>query len=183
MQGLIVPALRQQLPVVADFNDSAVVEDHDAIGILYRRQAMGNHQRGAVGHQFVESRLNMPLGFRVQRGRCLVQNQDRRVLQQRARNRDALPLAARQQHATLAHHGVQALGHIRSKLRYVGTLCCSLDQLTFASAQTAVGNVVGNGVVEQHHFLRHETDLLTEIHQAQLGDVQSSSRIRPLLGS
>ena len=49
------------------------------------------------------------LGFGVERRGRLVEQQDRRVLQHRARDRDALPLPAREPHAVLADQRVVAL--------------------------------------------------------------------------
>ena len=46
--------------------------------------------------------LDAPLGFVVERRRGLVEDQDGRVLEQRARDGDALALAARQQRAAIA---------------------------------------------------------------------------------
>ena len=54
--------------------------------------------------------LDRALVGRVQRRGRLVEDQDRRVLQQRARDRHALLLAARELEAALAHRGLVALG-------------------------------------------------------------------------
>ena len=52
--------------------------------------------RGAALHQVVQRLLDFLLGLGVDRGRGFVEDQDARVDQQRARDRDALALAARQ---------------------------------------------------------------------------------------
>ena len=47
--------------------------------------------------------LHLTLGFGIERGRGLVEQDDRRVLEQRPRNRNALALAAGELGAMLAH--------------------------------------------------------------------------------
>ena len=49
--------------------------------------------------------------FLVQGGGSLIHQQRHPLLKQRAGNRDALTLAAREQLASFAHHGIQPLGH------------------------------------------------------------------------
>ena len=56
-----------------------------------------------------ERGLDHPLAFGVERARRLVEQQQRRVLQHRARDRDALPLAAREANAALAEEGPVAV--------------------------------------------------------------------------
>ena len=52
----------------------------------------------------------------VERARRLVEDQQRRVGQERPRERDELPLAGRQAHAALVHLGVVAVGHRRDEV-------------------------------------------------------------------
>ena len=55
----------------------------------------------------LELLLDLPLELGVERGRGFVEDQDRRVAQQCPRDRDALPLPARQQRAAVAHDRVE----------------------------------------------------------------------------
>ena len=61
-------------------------------------------------------RQDLLLGVRVHRRQRIVQDQDRRVDHQRARERRALLLPARQRDAALADHRVVALGELRHVL-------------------------------------------------------------------
>ena len=61
--------------------------------------------------------LHQPLALRVERAGRFVEQQDRRILQHRARDGDALPLAARQAHASLAEERVVALAAARAMNR------------------------------------------------------------------
>ena len=57
---------REQFVVGADFDDTAVNDDDDAVGAAHRRQPMRDHERRAVGHQMFERFLHRALGGRVQ---------------------------------------------------------------------------------------------------------------------
>ena len=100
---------RQQLLVAADLGDPAALERDDRVGAADGRQPVRDHERRPVAHQVGERILHQPLRFRVERRRRLVEDQDRRVLQQRARDRQPLALAAGQPLAALADPGVVLL--------------------------------------------------------------------------
>ncbi len=55
---------------------------------------MGDRDRRAAFGELVERLLHEPLGLRVERARRLVEHEDRRIAQDRARDRDALLLPA-----------------------------------------------------------------------------------------
>ena len=57
----------------------------------------------------LERRLDLALGEAVERRRRLVEHQDRRRLEDRARDRDALLLAARELEPALADHASRSL--------------------------------------------------------------------------
>ena len=91
------------------FDDPARVHHHDAVGRAHGREAMGDDQRRSPSHQPLERLLHQPLAFGVERAGRFVEQQDRRVAQQRAGDRDALALAARKPRAGIAEEGVEAL--------------------------------------------------------------------------
>ncbi len=72
-----------------------------------RRCATTNVVRPCIS--VLEGRLHLPLGFVVERGGCLVQQQDRRVLEKGTRDGDALALPAGQLGAALAHQRLVTL--------------------------------------------------------------------------
>ena len=109
-------AVRHQLGVRALFHQPAVVQHHDAVGLLHRGQAVRDDQRGAVLHGRFERRLHHALALRVQRAGGFVEQQQRRVLEHGARDRDALALPAREPHAALAQEGVVTLGQLVNEL-------------------------------------------------------------------
>ena len=104
-----MPCAREQVGVRALLDDASAVEHDDAVAVLDRRQPVRDDDRRAPAHQLFERRLDQPLRLGVERRGRLVEDQDRRVLEDRARDRDALPLAARQPDAALADDRGEAL--------------------------------------------------------------------------
>ena len=113
VQARVRAVRREQLGVRPDLDDAPAVEHDDAVGVLDRRQPVRDHDRGASAHQRIERGLHLALRFRVERRGRLVEDQQRRVLEERARDGDALALAARQAHAVLADHRVEAFAASR----------------------------------------------------------------------
>src|SRR5439155_19684928 len=76
----------EEVAEVAALDDLAVVEDEDLVGIDDRREAVRDDERGAVARDLGERGLNGFFGVRVEgRGR-LVEDEDRRGLEKRARD-------------------------------------------------------------------------------------------------
>ena len=88
-------------------DDLTRFEHIDVVGIADGRQAMGDHKRRAIRHEVVERVLNQPLGFGIDRCRGLIEQKDRRILQQGPRDRKSLLFTARKFHPALADMGVE----------------------------------------------------------------------------
>ena len=99
--------------MVAGLHDAPLHEHHDAIGALDGRQAMGDHDGGAPAHQRLERSLHRALALGVERRGRLVEQQDGRVLEDGARDGQALALPAGELGAVLADLRVQPLGVAR----------------------------------------------------------------------
>ena len=90
-------------------DDAAMLEHHDQIGVADGRQAVGDHERGALRAQRGHGVLDQHLGAGVDRRRGFVEDEDARIGQDRAGDRHALALPARQLHAALADDRVVAV--------------------------------------------------------------------------
>ena len=86
----------------AALDDAAAIEDADFVGLRHRRQPMGDDDRRAALAQGAQSLLDRLLGLRIERRGCFVEQNDRRVLEEGAGDRDALSLAAGKLQAVLA---------------------------------------------------------------------------------
>jgi len=105
-------AAREQVLVRAHLDNPPVVEDDDLIGIADGREPVGDCDRRAALGEALERGLDRSLGLRVERRRRLVEDEDGRVAENRARDCDALLLAAGEAVAALADDGVVAVGEL-----------------------------------------------------------------------
>jgi hypothetical protein len=161
----------QQLGVGAAFDDASLVHDQDEIGFFDGRQAVRDDQRRPAGHHPVEGALDVAFGFAVERRGRLVENQDRRVLEQCPGNRQALALATREHDAVFTDQGVEAAGRrsMNSRAKAASAAASTAERGT--CGQIAVGDVAGDGVVEQHYLLRDQRDVLAQVAQGVVLDV------------
>ena len=98
-----------------------------------------------------------------------------RVGENRARDRDALPLAARQPHAALADDRVVALLERLDELVAVRDPADRLDLLA-RRVRPGVGDVLGDRAVEQEVVLQHDAEVLAVV--AQLASSSGRGRRR-----
>src|SRR5262249_43707425 len=98
----VASALAQQLVVTPCFDDRPVLDDEDATGVEAGMRAVRDHDRRSPLAQVLDRAPNLPLGFRIERSRRLVEQDHRRVLEQGACDGDALALAAGDLRAVLA---------------------------------------------------------------------------------
>ena len=87
------PREREQLRVRALLDDLAVLHHEDEIGVADRREPVRDHEARAALAQRRHRALDQHFGARVDRRRRLVEDQDRRIREERARDRDQLLLA------------------------------------------------------------------------------------------
>src|SRR6516225_4343243 len=78
----------------AGFDDAAGFEDENPRGIADGREPVRNHEGGSPLHDFDKRGLDFGFGQRVERACRLVENENRRILEERAGNREPLALAA-----------------------------------------------------------------------------------------
>src|SRR5262249_51982520 len=97
----------------------------------------------------------------VERAGRLVEHQDRRVLQDRAGDRDALALAARQLRAALADDGIVARALRQDEVVRRGSGCGGM-YLVVARLGAADTDVFLDGAVEQAGILENRGDGLPE---------------------
>ena len=155
-----------QVGVAADFDDAAAFQHDNPIGAFDGGEPVRDDQRGAVLHQRLQRGLHVALGFAVQGGRGLVEDQDGGVLEDGARDCNSLALPARQPHAVLADQRVQPVGHGLDEIPGMRGDAGGADLVGRGVALAAVGDVVRQRVVEQHHVLRHQGDVAAQVLQA-----------------
>ncbi len=97
---------RQQFLMPAALHEPAAAENEDAVEGDDVLEAVGDEDHGAIdcdaSNQVVDGRGRR----RIERGRCFVEDEHRRIANERARDRNALPLSAREAGAAFARDGV-----------------------------------------------------------------------------
>src|ERR1017187_5430059 len=166
VEPLINSALGNEFFVGADFADLSLFEYHNLVRPAYRGKPVRDDDYGAVLHQVGQRLLYQHFALRVQVAGGFVQDQDGRVLQQSARDGEALALAAGKLDAAIANHGLGALREALDKFVGEGGFGGGADGL-FLYALASVGDVVGHGVIEQKGILRHQADLAAQARQAE----------------
>ena len=125
--------------------DAAVFEEDDLIQPLHRGNAMGDEEGGLpcpAGLQVVQNDLLRP---GIHRRDGVVQNEDGRILQQGARNGDALLLPAGNGDATFAEDGLVAVLEVHDVVPHIGQAGGPLDVL-LGGVIHAECDVVSDGV-------------------------------------
>src|ERR671939_328637 len=97
--------------------------DHqDHIGSLDGGETVGNRQGGAVLHQRCKRRLDEPLRTCICRAGRLIQDQDPRLLEEDAGNREALLLATGELVVSLPYDGLVAVSQLHDAIMNGGRL-------------------------------------------------------------
>ena len=143
---------------------SRIVESRCAIAIVVRPSTSR-----------VERLLHGALGLRVERRGRLVEHEDRRVAQDRARDRDPLLLAAREAVAALADDGLVALGQRRDQAVDLRGARGLLDLLV-GRVGLREAEVLAHGRVEEVRLLRDDADRGGERRERQLAQVDAVDR-------
>src|SRR5438552_3929755 len=103
-------------------HDAAVLNSQDTIATLECAVSMGNDERGAVKRELFYRFHDGSLGFHVHRTSRLVEDENGRVLQKRARDGNSLAFSAGKPHAALAHQRFVALRQAADEVVRVGGL-------------------------------------------------------------
>ena len=139
-------------------DDPSPVQDDDPLGEMQRRLAMRDEQRGPVRHHPTERIVNRGLDPSVDRARRVVEDQDARVIENRARERDPLTLPAREREPALTDRGVISPRQLLDEL-----VCLrgsgSGDDLLVRGVGMSVRDVGAHRIREQEALLEHDSNL------------------------
>jgi hypothetical protein len=156
--------------VGGEADDAAAVEDEDAVRVAERGEAVGDDEAGAAAHEPVDSALHLGLGDRVEARRGLVEEQDRRVREERAGDGEPLPLSAGELAAPHAEGRVVAS---RERLDVVVDERGARRRLHLGvrRAGPADADVVANGGGEEERLLGHQRHLRVDVGEAEVAEV------------
>ena len=138
------------------FDQLPIGHDQDQVGVHDRAQPVGDDDRRAA--QVSQVAVHQPLGDGVEGAGRLVQQQDARLLRQRARQGDPLALAARERRAAVGQRrGVAHRHAAMSAWMHASRAACS----TIVERQRRVGqrDVLADRRAEQVRVLGDDADL------------------------
>ena len=156
----------------AHLADAAFVEDDDAVRLLDRRQTVGDDDARSLGEQPLECFAHEKLRVRVHVRCRLVEDQDLRIVDERASERNELFLPGRERRPAFLnlffepvrkrrHPLVQIHRGGGSRHRFVGN--------TFV----AEPNVRRDRAREQVHILKHHTELTPQVFEIPVANIDA----------
>ena len=132
---------------------------------------MGDDDGRPAPHHLAQPQTNTCLRRRVDRGGCIVENEDSRIDQERARDRDPLPLASGERDAALPDDRVVPLREVvHDEVVSLGCTRCGLDRLV-GSVGKPERDVVPHRCREEERILGDHSDLATQRAPLQVADV------------
>ena len=152
-----------------------MVEHDDLVGVAHGRQPVRNRDRRPALGQSVERLLHEPLRLGIERACRLVEDEYRRIAQNRPRDRDPLLLSPREAVTALTDDGLIAFGqrcnHMVDARRLGGPLDLLVGCIRLGEPQ-----VLAHRLVEEVGLLRDDTDQVGERLKAQIADVHTADR-------
>src|SRR6266567_2893435 len=165
-------AALNQFLMGAAFNDAAAVEDQNQIGVLNGGKALRDDERRSPFAEAAHGLPDEPLGLRVHAGGCVVEDENARVHQEGAGDRQALALAAAQRNAAFANDGVVAVLQLGNELVGLGGAGATLDFFA-GRGGFAVGDVFRHAGAEEEGFLENDADGPAELIELKLAGIDS----------
>src|SRR5260370_25678409 len=92
VKAIVNSALGEKLLMRALLTQAALVEYEDAIRVLNGAQPVRDYESGAPGEQTIQSFANQQFGLGVHARSCFVENEEARIVRQRAGKIDELAL-------------------------------------------------------------------------------------------
>ena len=163
-------AALDQLLERAGFDDLPTLEHQDPGCLADGREPMRDHERGAPAHDLVQCPQQLGFGCRVERARGLVEDEDRRILEQRASNRQALTLAAGQPASAFADAGMKPALPREDEIQRLRPLGCP-PHLLFRRIGPADAQILRDRSVEQQTLLEHHADIAAQCRKLEGADV------------
>src|SRR5215217_5828455 len=143
IQPRIQSACGNELSVCALLNESAAIENEDAVGSEDSAQSVGDDQTGAATHGAGERLLDERFRGGVKMRGGFVEHQDARIFEQHAGERQTLFLTTGEAISPLTYNGVVALGQVAQELIDIGSLTGGLE-LSVRGIWTAVKQILSD---------------------------------------
>lgn len=164
--------MSHEFVVGAAFDDLAVVEDHDDVGVLDGRESVGDDEDGASFHEGVHAALNEGFGAGIDGGGCFIQDHHGRIADGCAGDGEKLALSLAESGAVASEDGVVTLRQHTDEAVSVGELCCG-DAFFIAGGWIAVADIFHDAAGEEVNILKNDAEGATQIVLADFFDVDA----------
>src|SRR5262245_45258633 len=181
VQRRIAAACPDQVLMGAVLSQTAALDGEEAVAAPHRRQPMRNDEDDAAFGKPRHVLLDDPLALIVERARRLVEDQDARIGNERARDGETLALAAREAGAALSHNGVVTIGELKDEIMRAGHLRGGNDPFDRHRA-VRQRNMVAHRAIEQDALLQHDADLTTQPGWINDAEINAVDQNPPALG-
>src|SRR5277367_4808930 len=141
---------------------------------------MGDGDHRAALHQRPQAFLDQVLGFGIERRGRFVEHEDLRILHERARDRYALTLAARELDALFADDGAVASRTLLDEIMRIGVDGCA-DDIFIPRIGASIADVVAHGTVKDAGYLRNFRNRFVERIPGDVRDVATVDEDAPAL--
>ena len=158
--------------MIAALDDAAMVEHHDHVRILDRREPVRDDEHRAPLHKLIHAALHERLRAGVDGACRLVEDHDRRIGHGRARDAQQLPLPLAQAAAVTLEHGVVAVGQHADEVVGIGKLRRG-DAFIIRRSRISVADIFHDRTGKEIHILQHDAEAAAQICLADLIDVDA----------
>src|SRR5260221_12078958 len=150
--------------MVAGLAELAFVHHQNPVGALDRGQAVRDHDRRASLHHVGQRLAHAQLGLRIHAGSGFVQDQEARVVRQRAGEADELLLAGGKRAAALADGLLESVRQRADEIHQVHLLR-RRDNLFARDAVRTQPDVVLDAAREQIGILQHDAETAAQLQR------------------
>src|SRR6266446_1825183 len=164
IQPIVDPALDEELLMRTLLAQPALVEYEDAIRMLNCAETMRDHERGSTGEQAVQRFANEQLCFGIHAGSGFVENQEARIMRQRAGKIDELPLADGKCRTALVNTGSDSFWKRADEISEANFIDSPFDGAA-VNVWSAEANVCFDCTGEKERILEHDAELPAQILQ------------------
>lgn len=156
----------------AAFDDLAMVEDHDDVGVLDGRESVGDDEDGASFHERIHTALDEGFGAGINGRGCFVEDHHWRIADGCAGDGEKLTLSLAESSAVASEDGVVTLRQHTDEAVGVGELCCG-DAFFIAGGWIAIADIFHDAASEEVDILKNDAKGAAQIVLADFFDVDA----------
>mmetsp|Transcript_13712 Transcript_13712/g.24469 ORF Transcript_13712/g.24469 Transcript_13712/m.24469 type:complete len:306 (+) Transcript_13712:2059-2976(+) len=152
-------------------------EHHNLVCVADSCQSMSDNNGGALPtcQKVIQCSLNNALGHIVESARGLIKDQNTRVTEHCACDRDTLLLSATHGTSRLANKSIKAVRLLHDK---VVCVCCLCGRFNFfhswgSTLHGSIGDIVANACCKQYWFLAHQANAASKPFHVQVTEIVS----------